>query len=122
MSASDDELITLRQCVAEKPSDLRLRLELGETLCKRRDYGPAILELQKATADSQFRFSAGKLLAEAFEARNMHDSAIRARQLYCGEPPDQDDSATASVPRNPPMPGDPNASAAQEIPRDENNA
>jgi protein involved in temperature-dependent protein secretion len=122
MSAPDHELTILRERVAAKPSDLRLRLELGEALCQRRDYVSAIRELQKAIADSRLRFSAGKLLAEAFEARNMREMAIHARQVFCGGPPENDGSAPAAVPRTPQIPRGPHGSAAQEIPRDEKNA
>ena|ERR1022692_885504 len=45
----DDEIAKIRQRIAEYPTDLQLRFELGVALCSCHDYSAAIPELQRAT-------------------------------------------------------------------------
>jgi len=116
---ADEELSSLRLRIADRPADLGLRFALGELLFRRHDYAQAITELQKAMYAPQLRRSAGKLIADAFDARKMPDAAAGMRRLVAGDDPDNDGSAPVFVPVVPRPPTLPDA-AAREIPRDEN--
>lgn len=117
----DDELQVLRGRVAASPSDLRLRFELGTALCQHHDYLSAMPELQKALGHPEFRRRAGELLAQAFDARGMPESASTMRRLVSEDPPDEGGSAPIPVPSAPRPPRRPGASASEEILHDPNN-
>jgi hypothetical protein len=119
---SDPEILRLQGRVASSPSDLQLRFDLGEALCRRKDYISAIPELQKAMAYPQLRRRAAELLAAAFDAKQMHDVANDMRRLVSGEDPDGGGSAPIPVPATPRPPTRPDISAAKEIPRNDDKA
>src|SRR5213078_1460288 len=101
-----------RRKVASDPLNLRFRFGLGQALWRRQDYVSAMPELLKAMAYPQLRRSAAELLAEAFDARNMHDLANAMRRLVSGDDPDNGGSAPIPVPATPRPPRRPDMSAA----------
>jgi hypothetical protein len=119
---SDDEVSRLRERVAARPSDLQLRFALGELLLKRQDHAQAIAELQPAMNDLRLRKSAGKLIAEAFDARGMSEAAAAMRRLISGDDSGSDGSAPIPVPIAPRPSTLPDAAAAKEIPDNDENA
>src|SRR5687767_5160578 len=95
---SDDDLAKIRQRVAARPLDLQCRFELGAALSSRQDYLAGIPELQKAMSRPPVRLPAMVLLAEAFDARGMNDTAAQMREWIARELGDGGDSGSAPVP------------------------
>jgi tetratricopeptide (TPR) repeat protein len=83
-----DELATLREQrdssvidtakkrVADNPTDLQLRYELGEVLKNAGKYTEAVPELQRARQNPNVRLKAMNLLGQCFVAKNMYDLAV----------------------------------------------
>jgi len=118
----DDGLAELRLRVASHPDNLQYRFELGVALSNRHDHAAAIAELHPATRSPQFRSRAMALMAEAFDARGMHDMATRMREQISGESGDEGDSGSAPTPapRRPFTPHD--SSGARKIPNENDHA
>jgi hypothetical protein len=118
MSTPDNELVELRRRVASEPNNLQYHFELGVALSSRHDHAAAIAELHQATRSPQFRLRAMGLLAEAFDARGMHDMAARMRE----QSGDEGDSGSAPlpVPKRPLTPHD--SAGAEKIPDEDDHA
>jgi tetratricopeptide (TPR) repeat protein len=63
--------------VAENPTDLQLRFELGETLIKAGQHTDAIPELQRAKQSPNVRLKAMNLLGQCYVEKNMLDIAVK---------------------------------------------
>ncbi|MCX6980312.1 MAG: hypothetical protein NTV08_06115 [Verrucomicrobia bacterium] len=66
-----------RKRVAENPTDLQLRYELGEVLIKAGMYTEAIPELQRAKQNPNARLKAMNLLGQCYVEKNMLDIAVK---------------------------------------------
>jgi hypothetical protein len=119
---SDDELKELEREIATYPEDLLRRFRLAEALCKRRDYGAAIPELQKAMSSPHVRLSALKLLVEAFEAKRMFDLAARFREQLSKESGEDSDSGSAAIPAPTRPKGPHDSSQSEKRPHDDDKA
>ena len=65
-----------RKRVADNPTDLQLRYELGEALMKSGHYSDAIPELQRAQQNPNVRLRAMNLLGQCFVEKGMLDLAV----------------------------------------------
>ena len=63
--------------VADNPTDLQLRYELGETLIKAAMHTEAIPELQRAKQNPNVRLKAMNLLGQCYVEKNMLDIAVK---------------------------------------------
>ena len=63
--------------VADNPTDLMLRYELGETLIKAGQFTEAIQELQRAKQNPNVRLKAMNLLGQCYVEKNMLDLAVK---------------------------------------------
>ncbi len=63
--------------VAENPTDLMLRYELGETLIKAGQFTEAIQELQRSKQNPNVRMRAMNLLGQCYVEKNMLDLAVK---------------------------------------------
>jgi thioredoxin-like negative regulator of GroEL len=81
-----------RRCEAN-PTDLSVRLELGELHLRAGRLGEAIAELQKAQNNPSKRIAAMNLLAQAFSLRGMNDLAAKKLEEALKEKPVFDDEA-----------------------------
>lgn len=95
---SDDGLTKIRQRIATYPTELRYRFELGDLLCKRREYDAAIPELQRAMSNPFVRLQAMAFLVEAFDAEGMVDLAASMRAQLSKESGEEGDSGSAPDP------------------------
>ena len=95
---SDDEVDLLRRKVAERPTDLRLRFDLGAALFRCHDYSAALVELQHAQQNPHSRLPAMRLLADIFEARGMLELAARKREQISKESGEDSGAGSAPVP------------------------
>jgi tetratricopeptide (TPR) repeat protein len=66
-----------RKRVADNPTDLMLRYELGETLIKAGQYTDAIPELQRAKQNPNVRLKAMNLLGQCYVEKSMLDLAVK---------------------------------------------
>ena len=71
--------------VAENPTDLQLRYELGETLVKAGQFTEAIPELQRAKQNPNARLKAMNLLGQCYVEKNMLDIAVKQFRDAAGE-------------------------------------
>ena len=71
--------------VAENPTDLQLRYELGETLIKAGQFTEAIPELQRAKQNPNARLKAMNLLGQCYVEKNMLDIAVKQFRDAAGE-------------------------------------
>ena len=74
-----------RKRVAENPTDLPLRYELGETLIKAGQHTDAIPELQRAKQNPNVRLKAMNLLGQCYVEKNMLDIAVKQFRDAAGE-------------------------------------
>ena len=74
-----------RKRVAENPTDLQLRYELGETLIKAGQHTDAIPELQRAKQNPNVRLKAMNLLGQCYVEKNMLDIAVKQFRDAAGE-------------------------------------
>jgi len=121
MSTSpDDELAKIRERVASQPDNLQYRFELGVALSNRHEHGAAIAELHRAMGSPQLRWRAMDLIAQAFDARGMHESAAQMREQISRESGEGGDSGSAPIPfpTRPFTP--PDSSGARKIPDEDN--
>jgi hypothetical protein len=117
---TDDDLKKLREDVDAHPTDLWLRFRLGAALSMRQNYQAAIPELKKGILAPNVRWSAMKLLIEAYDATGMAELAAGLREQLSKESGDESGSgsATVPVPTRPTAPKD--SSSAKKPPSDEN--
>lgn len=66
-----------RQRVENNPTDPQTRFELGQALFDCGNYTEAIPELQRARNNPHIRIRAMLLLGKCYDAKNMHDMALR---------------------------------------------
>jgi tetratricopeptide (TPR) repeat protein len=66
-----------RKRVADNPTDLMLRYELGETLMKAGQFTDALPELQRARQNPNVRLKAMSLLGQCYVEKSMLDLAIK---------------------------------------------
>ncbi len=71
--------------VADNPTDLQLRYELGETLIKAGQFTDAIPELQRAKQNPNARLRAMNLLGQCYVEKNMLDIAVKQFRDAAGE-------------------------------------
>ena len=71
--------------VADNPTDLQLRYELGETLVKAGQFTDAIPELQRAKQNPNARLKAMNLLGQCYVEKNMLDIAVKQFRDAAGE-------------------------------------
>jgi len=74
-----------RKRVADNPTDLMLRYELGETLIKAGQHTDAIPELQRAKQNPNVRLRAMNLLGQCYVEKNMLDLAVKQFRDAAGE-------------------------------------
>jgi tetratricopeptide (TPR) repeat protein len=74
-----------RKRVAENPTDLQLRYELGETLIKAGQFTEAIPELQRSKQNPNVRLKAMNLLGQCYVEKNMLDLAVKQFRDAAGE-------------------------------------
>jgi tetratricopeptide (TPR) repeat protein len=74
-----------RKRVAENPTDLQLRYELGEALMKAGQVSDAIPELQRAQQNPNVRLKAMNLLGQCFTDKGMLDLAVSRFKLAASE-------------------------------------
>ena len=67
---------TARKRVADNPTDLQLRYELGEVLKNAGKFTEAVPELQRARQNPNVRLKAMNLLGQCFVAKGMNDLAV----------------------------------------------
>ena len=82
---SASALEVARKRVAENPTDLQLRFELGETLVKAGMHTDAIPELQRAKQNPNARLKAMNLLGQCYVEKNMLDIAVKQFRDAVGE-------------------------------------
>jgi len=90
LQRADLELTEARRRVDRNPTELGLRLELGELLVNVGKYNEAIPELQKARSSPNGRYKAIMLLGKCYMARKMYDIAIGQLQEAEAELPTMD--------------------------------
>ena len=95
---SDAEIKALRRKVNEHPTDLRHRFDLGVALYRSHRYSEAIFELQKAQQWPVTRWKAMRLLADAYDAKGMHEFAARVREQLSKESGEDGGEGSAPVP------------------------
>lgn len=71
--------------VADNPTDLQLRYELGEALIKAGVHSEAIPELQRAQQNPNVRLRAMNLLGQCFVEKGMHDLAVNTFKKAASE-------------------------------------
>lgn len=71
--------------VADNPTDLQLRYELGETLIRAGLHTDAIPELQRAKQNPNVRIKAMNLLGQCYVEKNMLDLAVKQFRDAVGE-------------------------------------
>jgi tetratricopeptide (TPR) repeat protein len=76
---------TARKRVAENPTDLLLRYELGEAMMKSGLVSDAIPELQRAQQNPNVRLKAMNLLGQCFTEKGMLDLAVSRFKLAASE-------------------------------------
>ena len=74
---SSAALEVARKRVADNPTDLQLRYELGEVLIKAGQFTDAIPELQRAKQNPNVRLKAMNLLGQCYVEKNMLDIAVK---------------------------------------------
>ena len=74
-----------RKRVADNPTDLMLRYELGETLIKAGQFTEAIPELQRSKQNPNVRLRAMNLLGQCYVEKNMLDLAVKQFRDAAGE-------------------------------------
>ena len=74
---ASSSLEVAKKRVAENPTDLQLRYELGETLIKAGMHTEAIPELQRAKQNPNARLKAMNLLGQCYVEKNMLDIAVK---------------------------------------------
>ncbi len=82
---SSSSLEVARKRVAENPTDLQLRFELGEVLIKAGQHTDAIPELQRAKQNPNVRLKAMNLLGQCYVEKNMLDIAVKQFRDAAGE-------------------------------------
>ncbi len=82
---SSASLEVAKKRVAENPTDLQLRYELGETLIKAGQFTEAIPELQRAKQNPNARLRAMNLLGQCYVEKNMLDIAVKQFRDAVGE-------------------------------------
>ena len=80
-------IMEYRTRVAEHPTDLGLRHELGQALLQAGDVDDAIGEFQKAVKDPRKRFEALSFLGECFLQKDLFDLAARQLERALEESP-----------------------------------
>lgn len=75
--ASHQQVAVCRQRVENNPTDPLTRFELGQALFDGGDYTEAIPELQRARNNPHIRIRAMLLLGKCYDAKNMHDMALK---------------------------------------------
>ena len=83
----DTQIMEYRTRVAEHPTDLGLRHQLGQALLKAGDVDDAIGEFQKAVKDPRKRFEALSFLGECFLQKELFDLAARQLEKALAESP-----------------------------------
>ena len=81
------QIMEFRTRVAEHPTDLALRNQLGQALLKAGDVDDAIGEFQKAVKDPRKRFEALSMLGECFLQKELFDLAARQLEKALEESP-----------------------------------
>ncbi|WP_300776169.1 tetratricopeptide repeat protein [uncultured Akkermansia sp.] len=75
--AAEQQVALCRQRVENNPTDPQTRFELGQALFDCGNYTEAIPELQRARNNPHIRIRAMLLLGKCYDAKNMHDMALR---------------------------------------------
>ena len=75
--AAEQQVAVCRQRVENNPTDPQTRFELGQALFDCGNYTEAIPELQRARNNPHIRIRAMLLLGKCYDAKNMHDMALR---------------------------------------------
>lgn len=83
----DTQIGEFRTRVAEHPTDLGLRHQLGQALLQAGEVDDAIGEFQKAVKDPRKRFEALSLLGECFLQKELYDLAARQLERALEESP-----------------------------------
>lgn len=83
----DIRISEFRTRVAEHPTDLALRYQLGQALLSAGEVDDAIGEFQKAVKDPRKRFEALSLLGECFLQKELYDLAARQLEKALEESP-----------------------------------
>ena len=83
----DTQINEFRIRVAEHPTDLGLRHQLGQALLQAGEVDEAIGEFQKAVKDPRNRFEALSFLGECFLQKNLFDLAARQLERALEESP-----------------------------------
>lgn len=81
------QIMEFRTRVAEHPTDLALRHQLGQALLRAGDVDDAIGEFQKAVKDPRKRFEALSFLGECFLQKDLFDLAARQLERALEESP-----------------------------------
>ncbi|MEO6742599.1 MAG: tetratricopeptide repeat protein [Chthoniobacteraceae bacterium] len=82
---ASSSLEVAKKRVADNPTDLQLRYELGETLIKAGQFTEAIPELQRAKQNPNARLKAMNLLGQCYVEKNMLDIAVKQFRDAAGE-------------------------------------
>ena len=82
---ASSSLEVAKKRVADNPTDLMLRYELGETLIKAGQFTEAIQELQRAKQNPNVRLRAMNLLGQCYVEKNMLDLAVKQFKDAAGE-------------------------------------
>jgi tetratricopeptide (TPR) repeat protein len=82
---ASSSLEVAKKRVADNPTDLQLRYELGETLIKAGQFTEAIQELQRAKQNPNVRLKAMNLLGQCYVEKNMLDLAVKQFRDAAGE-------------------------------------
>ncbi len=83
----DTQIVEFRTRVAEHPTDLGLRHQLGQALLVSGEIDEAIGEFQKAVKDPRKRFEALSFLGECFLRKELYDLAARQLERALEESP-----------------------------------
>lgn len=86
-----------RQRVENNPTDPQTRFELGQALFDCGSYTEAIPELQRARNNPHIRIRAMLLLGKCYDAKNMHDMALRQLEEANKEMVEMNDTRSKSV-------------------------
>lgn len=76
---------TARKRVADNPTDLQVRYELGEALMQAGSFSDAIPELQRAVQNPNVRLRAMNLLGQCFVEKGMNDLAVNTFKKAASE-------------------------------------
>ncbi|MEO6785358.1 MAG: hypothetical protein ABI318_04420 [Chthoniobacteraceae bacterium] len=82
---ASSSLEVAKKRVADNPTDLQLRYELGETFIKAGQFTEAIPELQRAKQNPNVRLKAMNLLGQCYVEKNMLDIAVKQFRDAAGE-------------------------------------